>query len=428
MATYKKKPKTKPSVAKKDILIYADFDCTTGFGNVAKELVDRCAKEADSKTTFYVFALNNFNKETYNYLPNVIVIPANIAPFATQDDCFQKAAFVKLVENTHFNVIYLLNDIEVVGKLSGDLKLINVDKKKRKELQHKTIFYFPIDSVPRKENLAFLQMFDEIVTFTEYGKNLIEKLAPINVYVKIQVLSHGVDNNNFFKIYDETIIEKKNKMFGEDKYVFGTINRNSARKDIASTLLAFSEFLEAFKNVSYLKDKYVLYCHCNPEDVAGINLKYLALTLGLEEGKNVFFPKNFSENKGVSTKELNEIYNLFDCFLNTTTAEGWGLTLTEAMAAEILCIAPMHTSFVEITQYGNNCIAITDLIPSVFIGDGCKVRYKTDPSILANLMHTATTLEKSEIDFYTRNAKEHVVKYSWDKTASEFWKLINKYL
>lgn len=428
MATYKKNPKTPKKPAKKDILVYADFDCTTGFGNVSKELIERWAKEADKNTTIYVFALNNFEEKEYNYLPNVVVLPANIMPFASPNDLFQKAAFVKLVEHNHFNVIYLLNDIEVVGQFAGDLYLMNVDRKKRNQLQHKTIFYFPIDSIPRKENLSFLNMFDEIVTFTNYGKNIIKNLAPENVSSKIQVLHHGVDNKNFYKLKISEIVDKKNKLFGENKFVFGTVNRNSARKDIACTILAFSEFLEAFKNVSSLKEKYVLYCHCNPEDQAGINLKYLASNLGLKENVNIFFPQNFSENKGVETSSLNEIYNMLDCFVNTTTAEGWGLTLTEAMATETLCIAPIHTSFIEITQHANNCIPITNLIPSVFVGDGCKVRYKTNPNILSNLMHEATMLDANDIQIYTQNAKQHILRYSWDETAAEFWKLITKYL
>ena len=60
MPTYKA-PKSQKSVppkkASNDILIYSDFGCTTGFGNVTKELVDRWSKLADKNTHFYIFAL-----------------------------------------------------------------------------------------------------------------------------------------------------------------------------------------------------------------------------------------------------------------------------------------------------------------------------------------------------------------------------------
>lgn len=434
MATFRspKSVKQKPIKATKDILIYADFGCTTGFGNVTKELVDNWAKKADKDTTFYIFALNNFAQEPYNYLPNVRVLPANIMPGATKEDLYQRAAFVQIFTAVDFNVIYMLNDIEIVGSIAGDLKLNNVDRKKLKKLQHKTIFYFPIDSIPRAADLNFLQYFDEVVTFTEYGKNIIEALATPTVAEKVQVLPHGVNTLDFHQLTTPEIKRAKVKLFGEDKYVVGTVNRNSARKDIANTILGFYQFYNDWKNVPRIQESLVLYCHCNPEDVAGPNLRFLIQRLGLVEGKQIFFPKNFSENKGFAISDLNTIYNTFDCFITTTTAEGWGLTLTEAMAAKIPCIAPMHTSFVEITNKGTLCIPIgTD--ESVFVADGNKIRYKTSPQKVSKALHEMLTLIEFHHDHnkpipMVEEAYKKVVAYNWKNTANAFWNLIQKYL
>ena len=60
----------------KSLLVYADWNCTTGFGAVAKELVDEWAK--DKKLSIVIFGLNDLSKSIYNYLPNVKVIPALI--------------------------------------------------------------------------------------------------------------------------------------------------------------------------------------------------------------------------------------------------------------------------------------------------------------------------------------------------------------
>lgn len=432
MATYKapKNIKTKPMSASNDILIYADFGCTTGFGNVAKELVDRWAKTADKNTMFYVFALSNFEKEPYDYLPNVRVLPANVMPLANNNDSFQLAAFVQLFSSLCFNVIYMLNDVEIVGKISGDLLLSNIDKKKKKLLQHKTIFYFPIDSLPRANDLDFLQRFDEIATFTDYGRDVIQKFSPQKVGDKIQVIPHGVNSTDFYELPKEEILEAKEKLFGADKFVIGTVNRNSARKDIANTILGFHKFYNEWNNVQEIQDKLVLYCHCNPEDVAGPNLRYLLRRLNLVEGKNIFFPKEFSENKGFSVSELNTIYNTFDVFITTSTAEGWGLTLTEAMATKTLCLAPLHTSFIEITDNGKNCVGLKTE-ETVFCNDTNKIRYKTLPTNVASTLHYVKTIIEPGSFTHEKvieNAYNKVILYSWDNTADEFWNLITKYL
>jgi glycosyltransferase involved in cell wall biosynthesis len=39
-----------------------------------------------------------------------------------------------------------------------------------------------------------------------------------------------------------------------------------------------------------------------------------------------------------------------DCFITTSMAEGWGLTLSEAMCCELPVIYGNHTSFKEIMQ------------------------------------------------------------------------------
>jgi len=428
--TYKN-PKAKVE-KEKSILIYADFGCTTGFANVIKELIDVWSKKASKKTTFYIFALNCFAEKEYNYLPNVVVIPAYLLPLAIENDFFQKAALLDIIHKCDFDVIYMLNDIEVIGDISGDLSLMNEDRKKGKRKQFKTIFYFPIDSLPRIENLSFLQKFNEIVTFTDYAKGVIDTHAPKIVSDKIQVLHHGVNTNDFYKLPQEEIEKAKIKMFVANKIFFGTVNRNSARKDLATIVLAFHSFLNAIRSVSSPDSKqYCLYMHCNPLDASGVNLKFLALSLGLVENKDIFFPQDFSENQGVDVKELNVIYNTFDCFVTSTTAEGWGLTVTEAMATETPIIAPCHTSLQEITNFGKYAFVHSDFDTVVFVNDGTKVRYKTKVASLIrqlHLFHSSSVMSDTNLIKMTSGGLEHVKNYKWSETANRFWELMEKYL
>jgi hypothetical protein len=56
-----------------NILFYADFNCTTGFGNVSKQLIDNWSKNKNLKIT--ILAINDRTEKPYEYKENVMVIP-----------------------------------------------------------------------------------------------------------------------------------------------------------------------------------------------------------------------------------------------------------------------------------------------------------------------------------------------------------------
>jgi glycosyltransferase involved in cell wall biosynthesis len=381
--------------------------------------------------------LSDPRQDTWKYNSKTWVYPATICPHATKEGGFQRKAFLELLSLITPTVVFFVNDIEIIGSISKDLENLNEEKRKAKKLQFKTVFYFPIDSPPRPENLHFLEKFDEIATYTNYGKNIVLNAVP-SLKNKLKVVPHGVDTNSFFPIKNKEIEDYKTQLFGKDKIVFGTVNRNSPRKDIASLLIAFSEFKKSFELVESIKERLVLYLHCNATDSAGVHLQYLAICLGLEEGKDVFFPKDFSENKGIETSELNKLYNCMDVFVTTTTAEGWGLTVTEAMATETLVIAPEHTSLSEIIIDNETFEPRALIIPNaflervVFINDGSKIRYKSKIKDIKDcLIHSLNYVISSDfekcVDRKIR-AKKFADSLSWEKSANALWELISKHL
>jgi intein/homing endonuclease/glycosyltransferase involved in cell wall biosynthesis len=307
-----------------NLLFFGDFNCTTGFGNVSKELVENWAKDKNIKIV--VFAINDYGKEPYDYLPNVKVIPAmsSVLPEEPKDDVYCRLQFLRLLMHNDFDVVFCLNDIEIFNEMGEYLRELKAEKRKQNKPNFKSMVYFPIDSEPRPVDLKILDFFDEVVTYTEYAKKVLVPLTnPANAK-RIRVIPHGCNTKDFYPLSDEEKLKAKLEIVGEgneDTFLFGTVNRNSARKDLASLILGFS----TFKRNS--QPNAVLYLHCNPLDPSGINIYRLCERLGLRIGADILLPLEHSENKGCDNAELNRIYNAFDCFITTTTAEGWGLCL-----------------------------------------------------------------------------------------------------
>jgi glycosyltransferase involved in cell wall biosynthesis len=164
----------------------------------------------------------------------------------------------------------------------------------------------------------------------------------------------------------------------------------------------------------------------------GINIYRLCDRVGLEIGKDVIFPKDYSENKGCSLEELNKIYNSFDCFITTTTSEGWGLTITEAMATKTLVVCPKHTSLTEITDNGANTLNFMFSQQAVFVNDFEKIRFTTNPLEVKTLCEVVYGLKNDEqelqdmVKVKIENAYNKVSGMKWDGIAKRFKVLIDK--
>jgi glycosyltransferase involved in cell wall biosynthesis len=406
-----------------NVLFFGDFNCTTGFGNVSKQLIDNWSKDKKLKLT--IFAINDFSEKAYQYADNVMVIPA-LSTSETKKDVYCRIEFLKLLYQNDFDIVFCLNDIEIFNEMGEHLQNVKSEKRKKNKPNFKSIVYFPIDSEPRLNDLKILSFFDEVVTYTEYAKNVMKPLISETQFKKIKVIPHGCDTTNFFPLNDFEKAKIKEEKFGADKFVFGSVNRNSARKDLASLIIGFAMFKH--KNQADA----ILYLHCNPLDPSGINIYRLCERVGLDVGKDVIVPTNFNENNGISESELNKIYNSFDCFITTTTAEGWGLTITEAMATKTLVICPKHTSLAEISDNGLNTLNFMFEQQSVFINDFEKIRFTTNPKEVVTLLEVVYGLHKEEdelkdmVKAKIENAYKKVSGMKWETIAKKFKDLIYK--
>ena len=416
--------KTKKADKVANILFYGDFNCTTGFGNVSKQLIDNWSK--NKNFNIVILAINDLSEKPYNYKPNVFVIPCWVAD--EKKDGYARLELLKTLYSENYDVFFALNDIEVLNSMTEHLSNVKKERAKANKKKTKYILYTPIDSEPRPSDCDVLNLFDEVITYTEYGKASLKLIVSESIWKKIKVIPHGIDTEVFYPIENKFENSKtKEQLFGKsDVFVFGSVNRNSARKDLATLMIGFA----MFKHTSQANA--VLYIHCNPKDKMGIDCFRLSERLGLEVGTDIFFPKDFNENMGVSESELNKIYNTFDCFITTTTAEGWGLSIVEAMATKKLVIVPKHTSITEITDNGNNAFTFKFIQRAVFINDFEKIRFISNPEEVAQVCGIVYNLQNEEaevqeqVNTIIENAYKYVTKWKWKDISKKFENIIIK--
>ena len=404
-----------------NLLFFGDFGCTTGFANVSKELIENWAKDKNLKIV--VFAINDYGKEPYDYLPNVKVIPAmsSVPADEPKDDVYCRLQFLRLLMHNDFDVVFCLNDIEIFNEMGEHLRNLKNEKRKQNKPNFKSIVYFPIDSEPRPVDLKILDFFDEVITYTEYAKRVLSPLTTEANAKRIKVIPHGCNTKDFYPLSEEEKLKAKLEIVGEgneETFLFGTVNRNSARKDLGSLILGFA----TFKRNSGANA--VLYLHCNPLDPSGINVFRLCERLGLRIGVDILLPKQHNENQGCDNTELNKIYNAFDCFITTTTAEGWGLTVTEAMATKTIVVCPQHTSLTEITEAGVNSISFMFNQSNIFVNDFEKIRFTTNPHEVTNILGIVYNLKHDEEDI--RKISQEKVERAYEKVKGMKWEVIAK--
>jgi glycosyltransferase involved in cell wall biosynthesis len=388
------------------ILYYGDFGCTTGFGNVSKNLIDEWLKDLGDDDELIILALNNHDDEAYEYGDRAMVIPLLGTREEKDKDPHCRNSFLRFLHAAEYDHVFMLNDLEVLNPLKEHIQKIKKKKKAEKKTKFKLHIYYPIDSKPSKKHLDILTIADKLYSYTEWGKSLTQEFVGRK---KIEIVPHGTDGETFYPM------DYLPPLFPEDAYVFGCINRNSQRKDIATLLQAFKYLKEQLAETDA---HLILYLHMNPMDPFGLRINEACETLDLEIGKDVWLPSNFNENKGFSEEKLNELYNAFDVFVSTTTAEGWGLTITEAMACGTPVICPIHTSLTEITEEGTLVYPLRSLRSFMFVKDIEKVRYISSVKEVAKRMYDAMaeigTDYQSDL---TEKARKKVLKYKWSKSA-----------
>jgi glycosyltransferase involved in cell wall biosynthesis len=210
-----------------------------------------------------------------------------------------------------------------------------------------TIFWYPSDGgagMP-KDCERILRKVECPIAMSRFGQKQVKDYYNIDT----KHIPHGLNIKQYFKLPEQERINLRNKWGINDKFVIGVVARNQPRKFLDRTM----------KAMCLIKDKIpnsVLFLHLDPLDPAQVfPIQDLVVRYGLEN--RVVF-SGMSALQGIPENEMNNIYNLFDCFFLSTSGEGFGIPIIEAMAAEVPVVATSYTTTSELIEETNSGFGI----------------------------------------------------------------------
>ena len=356
------------TIKKKKLLCWCDFLVDTGFGIVAKNLLDTMYEDYEVS----VLGIN------YHGLTKYDTSKYFVYPIA-QPDILGLKRLPDIIKKEQPDLLFLFQDIFHISDLLPKIK---------KELpEHaKIAAYFPIDGSP--VSLAWKNVIEEvdlIITYTDWAIEQIRNRFPEFKDKTIYKLYHGVDPEVFYP-HSEGKIKDLRKQWGwKDKFVVSNVNRFQPRKAIPLGIRAFSMFAKGYKvckcgNWMPINRNKCDLNMCSSEDIIEtvernrtdvfLYLHMMAKEYSMGPGRaNIlqshlinagFSDEDIGSILGVNARNIykgevpesviNDIYNASNINFSTTLGEGVGLSLIESASCGTPSIVPKNSATPEMLR------------------------------------------------------------------------------
>lgn len=329
-------------MSKIKVLAWGDYACSTGFGTVMKNIMS----EINNTGSYEIDVVGvNYDGGPYDTSKWPGRLWPAISALRTQGpygDVFGRQVFLDLLGQNNYDIVFIVQDTFIVLPIVPQI----LELQRTKPNTFSTIYYYPFDCTPREEWVKqCVTSFDFPVAYTKYAKDESRKFVGA-IADKQDVIYHGTNTNDFFPLTPEQKQETRKAIFPpvlQDRFIITNVNRNQGRKDVSRSLM----ILKQLHNIG-MKNAF-LYMHMQETDFGG-SIMQMAASIGLNPDSDFTIPdpRQFGAHSGFPIEFLNGIYNASDAYLTTTHGEGWGLSITEAMATKLPVIAPNNTSVPEI--------------------------------------------------------------------------------
>ena len=209
------------------------------------------------------------------------------------------------------------------------------------------VYYHVWDNYPYPTfNKKFYESNDTIVTISKVTSDIVRTVTP---NVDEVYLPHTVDTDVFKILPQEDVDKFKEAHFhkDDDRVLFFWNNRNARRKQSNSLVFWFKEFLDKVGH-----DKACLLMHTDPKDPHGPDLEAVIDELGINEGQVMISPVKYPPER------MAYLYNIADCTINISDAEGFGLATLESIACGTPIIVNMTGGLQEQVTDGKNWFGV----------------------------------------------------------------------
>ncbi len=278
------------------------------------------------------------------------------------------------------------------------------------------VYYHVWDNFPAPYyNRKFYLSNDRICAISKVTRDIVAEVAP---EVKLDYVPHAVDSEIFKPLGEETIQKMREDNLPEEdknKVVFFWNNRNARRKQSGSLVFWFKKFLDKVGH-----DKACLIMHTDPSDRHGQDLNHIVEYLGLNTQRQVMF-----STQKVNQGDLAALYNMVDCTINISDAEGFGLATLESLSCGTPIIANMTGGLQEQIRSGSDLFGIPLFPESKAVIGSQDVPYiyedrLSEGQVVSALekMFVMTSEERQQLGM---KGREHVMKNYNFETFNKQW-------
>lgn len=287
------------------------------------------------------------------------------------------------------------------------------------------VYYHVWDNHPAPVyNKPWYDSSDVIACISKVTQEIVNEVTPDHKHVSY--LPHTVDTQVFRKIEDKQELRKKREEGfstlenANDRTIFFWNNRNARRKQSGSLIYWFKAFLD---DVGH--DKATLLMHTDPKDPHGQDLEFIIHHLGLDKGQ-VFLSRN-----KVDPEHLSVMYNIADCTISVSDAEGFGLATLESLACETPIVVTMTGGLQEQVTDGKNWFGIGLEPTSKAIIGSQEIPFiyedRLSQEVVVDALKKIHDMSKEERTKLGKAGREHVLKnYSPEKYAKEWEQLFDE--
>ena len=245
---------------------------------------------------------------------------------------------------------------------------------------------------------------DFIATISKVTDDVVKNVAP---NVRSLYLPHAVDSEVFAKREKEEVESFSKNSFGDkynsEKFIFFWNNRNARRKQSGSLIFWFKAFLDKVGH-----DKACLIMHTDVRDSHGQDLEAIVKQLGLIDGQVLF------SREKVDGSVLAMLYNMANCTVNISDAEGFGLSTLESLSCETPILVNMTGGLQEQVTDGKNWFGIGLEPTSKAIIGSQEIPWiyedRLSEEAVVNGMLEIYNMTKEQREELGRKGREHVMK------------------